>query len=142
MQRGLTAVRATLIYRDSLTPATCGGVALIVVGVPLVELGSHRQPIESGGPVELAVAVLPSRPKSPGHCSCADPKVPARICIAPITADYLSLVAFVALTLTSGVPVGIGYGGWAAAGIVLTAGIVCKDPLTPITGVGIIAHRH
>jgi small multidrug resistance pump len=54
---------------------------------------------------------------------------------------YLSF-AFVALTLTSGVPVGIGNGGWAAPGMAftsITAGIVCKEPPTPIMGVGIIA---
>ena len=54
----LTAVRATLLSSDSLTPATGGGVARIVVGVPLVELGSNRQTHRERRRHELAGAGL------------------------------------------------------------------------------------
>ena len=53
------------------------------------------------------------------------------------------LVAFVMLTLTlaNGLPLGIAYGIWAAAGVALTAIIskfLFKEPLTALMGLGII----
>ena len=37
----LTAVLASVIFRDALTWPVAGGIALIIAGVLLVELGSH-----------------------------------------------------------------------------------------------------
>ena len=37
----LTAVLAAVIFRDALTWPVAGGIALIIAGVLLVELGSH-----------------------------------------------------------------------------------------------------
>lgn len=53
------------------------------------------------------------------------------------------LIAFVMLTLTlaNGLPLGIAYGIWAAAGVALTAIIsksLFKEPLTGLMGLGIV----
>ena len=40
----LTAVLAALVFHDPLTVRICLGIAAVIAGVLLVELGSHRAP--------------------------------------------------------------------------------------------------
>ena len=58
-------------------------------------------------------------------------------------AAYVVAFSLIALALGAGMPLGIGYGIWVAAGVALTAllaRIVFKEPLTPlmIFGIGLI----
>lgn len=61
---------------------------------------------------------------------------------AAVVAGYL--LAFTALTfaLADGVPLGVAYGIWAAAGVALTAvlsWLLFREPLTWVMGLGIVA---
>lgn len=65
-----------------------------------------------------------------------------RAWVAPVVLGYL--IAFVLLwrTLAAGLPVGVAYGVWAAAGVALTAlagRVLFRDPLTPRMLVGLAA---
>ena len=59
---------------------------------------------------------------------------------AVVTAGYLGAFAFLALTLQAGLPLGVAYGIWGAAGVALTATLSARifdEPLTPLMGLGI-----
>lgn len=63
--------------------------------------------------------------------------------IAPIVIGYLVSFALLSVTLSFGMPVGVAYGVWSAAGVALIAVIarlVFADPLTPLMmgGIGLI----
>ena len=54
---------------------------------------------------------------------------------------YLVAFTMLVLTLANGMPLGVAYGIWAAAGVALTAvlsKILFKEPLTGLMGLGII----
>ena len=54
---------------------------------------------------------------------------------------YLIAFALLAQVLKLGMPVGVAYGIWAAAGVALTAvagRLLWADPLTPAMGIGIV----
>lgn len=54
---------------------------------------------------------------------------------------YASAFVFLSLTLRSGMPLGIAYGIWGAAGVALTAAASAGffgEPITPIMSVGIV----
>ena len=58
-----------------------------------------------------------------------------------VAAGYVASFSLLGLSLAHGMPVGIAYGIWAAAGVALTA-VLCwflfKDPLTWLMGLGIV----
>ena len=59
---------------------------------------------------------------------------------AVVAIGYLVSFSMLGLSLAQGMPIGIAYGIWAAAGVALTAVIsrfVFKDPLTPLMSIGI-----
>lgn len=63
--------------------------------------------------------------------------------IAPIVIGYLVSFALLSVTLSLGMPVGVAYGVWSAAGVALIAVIarfLFADPLTPLMmgGIGLI----
>ncbi|NLU83641.1 multidrug efflux SMR transporter [Rhodococcus sp. HNM0569] len=61
--------------------------------------------------------------------------------VAPVAVSYLVAFACLAASLGQGMPVGIAYGIWAAAGVALTAvlaRILFRDPLTWVMGLGIV----
>lgn len=54
---------------------------------------------------------------------------------------YLGAFAMLSFTLANGIPLGVAYGIWAAAGVALTAVIsrfLFKEPLTWLMGLGIV----
>ncbi len=59
----------------------------------------------------------------------------------PVVAiGYLGAFVFLALTLRARMPLGVAYGIWGAAGVVLTAvlsALIFDETLTPLMGVGI-----
>lgn len=60
---------------------------------------------------------------------------------AVVVAAYLTAFAMLALTLALGMPLGVAYGIWAAAGVALVAlldRLVFKEPLSVLMGVGIV----
>ncbi|WP_328363031.1 SMR family transporter [Mycobacterium sp. NBC_00419] len=61
--------------------------------------------------------------------------------IVPVVAGYLVAFTLLSLTLAQGMPVGIAYGVWSAAGVALVA-VVAKavwgEPLTPVMIGGIV----
>ena len=60
---------------------------------------------------------------------------------ATVAVGYLVSFSLLGLALAHGMPVGIAYGIWAAAGVALTAvlsKIFFKDPLTWLMGLGIV----
>lgn len=60
---------------------------------------------------------------------------------ASVAVGYLVAFAMLTLTLANGIPLGIAYGTWAAAGVALTAIIAkfaFKEPFTLLMGIGII----
>ncbi|WP_166984089.1 DMT family transporter [Paramicrobacterium fandaimingii] len=60
---------------------------------------------------------------------------------ASVAVGYLVAFAMLTLTLANGIPLGIAYGIWAAAGVALTAIIAkfaFKEPFTLLMGIGII----
>ena len=62
--------------------------------------------------------------------------------IAPLVVSYVLAFVMLALVLGAGMPIGIAYGIWAAAGVALTAvlgRILFKEPLTTVMGAGIAA---
>ena len=61
--------------------------------------------------------------------------------IAPVVAGYVVAFTLLSLTLAQGMPVGIAYGVWSAAGVALVAVIakaVFGEPLTPVMIGGIV----
>lgn len=57
-----------------------------------------------------------------------------------VVLGYAGAFLFLALTLRARMPLGVAYGIWGAAGVVLTAvlsALVFAEPLTPLMGVGI-----
>ena len=59
---------------------------------------------------------------------------------AVVAVGYLAAFAFLTLTLRAGVPLGVAYGIWGAAGVALTAAlsnVVFGEPLTPLMAAGI-----
>lgn len=66
-----------------------------------------------------------------------------KIWVAPMIAGYLVSFTLLSVTLSLGMPVGIAYGVWSAAGVALIAVIaraLFKEPLTPLmmAGIGLI----
>jgi small multidrug resistance pump len=66
-----------------------------------------------------------------------------KVWIAPMVIGYLVSFTLLAVTLSLGMPVGIAYGVWSAAGVALIAVIarmVFNEPLTPLmmAGIGLI----
>lgn len=60
---------------------------------------------------------------------------------AGVAVGYLTAFVMLTLTLANGLPLGIAYGIWAAAGVALTAIIskfLFKEPLTWLMGFGIV----
>lgn len=60
---------------------------------------------------------------------------------AGVAVGYIVAFAMLTLTLANGIPLGIAYGIWAAAGVALTAIIAkfaFKEPFTLLMGIGII----
>lgn len=58
-----------------------------------------------------------------------------------VVAGYLAAFVLLALTLSRGLPLGIAYGIWAAAGVALTAvlsRLLFKEPFTWLMGLGIV----
>lgn len=58
-----------------------------------------------------------------------------------VAVGYLTAFGFLTLTLSNGLPLGVAYGIWAAAGVALTAvisKILFKEPLTWQMSLGII----
>ncbi|TKJ28863.1 hypothetical protein A6V29_02440 [Blastococcus sp. CCUG 61487] len=58
-----------------------------------------------------------------------------------VAVGYLSSFVLLGLTLRRGMPVGVAYGFWAAAGVVLTAllaAAIFGEPMTALMGVGIV----
>lgn len=54
---------------------------------------------------------------------------------------YLGAFTFLALTLRTGMGLGVAYGIWGAAGVALTAALsalIFDEPLTPLMGAGIV----
>jgi small multidrug resistance pump len=63
--------------------------------------------------------------------------------IAPVLIGYFASFALLSVTLSLGMPVGVAYGVWSAAGVALIAVIarvLFADPLTPMMmgGIGLI----
>ncbi|HTY28347.1 MAG TPA: multidrug efflux SMR transporter [Mycobacterium sp.] len=63
--------------------------------------------------------------------------------IAPVVAGYAAAFTLLYVTLALGMPVGIAYGVWSAAGVALVAVIarlIFDEPLTPLmlAGIGLI----
>jgi small multidrug resistance pump len=66
-----------------------------------------------------------------------------KIWIAPMIIGYLVSFTLLSVTLSLGMPVGVAYGVWSAAGVALIAVIArvaFKEPLTPLMmgGIGLI----
>ena len=66
-----------------------------------------------------------------------------KVWIAPMLIGYLVSFTLLSVTLSQGMPVGIAYGVWSAAGVALIAVIaraVFNEPLTPLMmgGIGLI----
>ena len=66
-----------------------------------------------------------------------------KIWIAPMAIGYLVSFTLLSVTLSLGMPVGIAYGVWSAAGVALIAVIaraLFSEPLTPlmVAGIGLI----
>jgi len=66
-----------------------------------------------------------------------------KIWIAPMLIGYLISFTLLSVTLSLGMPVGVAYGVWSAAGVALIAVIaraLFKEPLTPLmmAGIGLI----
>ena len=62
--------------------------------------------------------------------------------IAPVAVAYVAAFTFLALSLDSGMPVGVAYGIWAAVGIALTAvlaRVIFAEPLTVRMVIGIVS---
>lgn len=60
---------------------------------------------------------------------------------AAVAVGYVVSFSLLGLSLANGMPVGIAYGIWAAAGVALTAVLsrfLFKDPLTWLMGLGIV----
>lgn len=58
-----------------------------------------------------------------------------------VVAGYLAAFTFLALALSAGMPLGIAYGIWAAAGVALTAiasRVLFKEPLSAVMAAGIL----
>ena len=54
---------------------------------------------------------------------------------------YAGAFVLLAQALRTGMPLGVAYGGWAAAGVALTAilsAVVFAEPFTPVMGIGIL----
>lgn len=59
---------------------------------------------------------------------------------AAVAPGYLVAFVFLSLTLSAGMPLGVAYGIWTAAGVALAAllsRVLFREPLTPLMGVGI-----
>lgn len=61
----------------------------------------------------------------------------------PVVAGYLIAFSLLAVALTFGLPIGVAYGVWAAAGVALTAilgRVLFREPLTALMlcGIGLI----
>lgn len=59
------------------------------------------------------------------------------LAVAP---GYLAAFALLSLTLRAGMPLGVAYGIWTAAGVALAAvasRLLFREPLTPLIGAGI-----
>lgn len=57
-----------------------------------------------------------------------------------VVLGYAGAFVFLALTLRARMPLGVAYGIWGAAGVVLTAALsalIFAEPLTPLMGAGI-----
>lgn len=57
-----------------------------------------------------------------------------------VVAGYLTAFGLLTVALSQGLPLGVAYGVWAAAGVALTAvasRLLFADPLTPLMGLGI-----
>ena len=66
-----------------------------------------------------------------------------RAWIVPVALGYSAAFVLLGFSLNAGMPVGVAYGTWAAAGIVLTAALarwIFKEPLsrTMMVGIGLI----
>jgi small multidrug resistance pump len=66
-----------------------------------------------------------------------------KVWIAPVVIGYLASFVLLSVTLSLGMPVGVAYGVWSAAGVALIAVIarlVFAEPLTPLmmAGIGLI----
>jgi small multidrug resistance pump len=60
---------------------------------------------------------------------------------APVGVGYGAAFTFLTLALAGGIPLGVAYGIWAAAGVALTAiasRLLFKEPLTRVMGLGIV----
>lgn len=60
--------------------------------------------------------------------------------IVPVVVGYLAAFACLTLALDGGMPLGVAYGIWAAAGVALTAAacrVLFHEPLTKVMGAGI-----
>ena len=60
---------------------------------------------------------------------------------AAVVPGYLVAFVFLSLTLAGGMPLGVAYGIWAAAGVALAAvlsRLLFREPLTPLMGAGIV----
>ncbi|WP_314034946.1 SMR family transporter [Dietzia sp. CH92] len=59
---------------------------------------------------------------------------------AAVVPGYLVAFVFLSLTLAAGMPLGVAYGIWTAAGVALAAvfsRLLFREPLTPMMGAGI-----
>ncbi len=66
-----------------------------------------------------------------------------KVWIVPMAIGYLVSFTLLSVTLSLGMPVGVAYGVWSAAGVALIAVIaraLFKEPLTPlmVAGIGLI----
>lgn len=64
----------------------------------------------------------------------------SRLWYAPVVLGYLAAFTALSFALAAGMPLSVGYGIWAAAGVALTAvasRLIFKEPLTPLMGLGI-----
>ncbi len=60
--------------------------------------------------------------------------------LAIVASGYIAAFAFLAMCLRQGMQIGVAYGIWGAAGVVLTAvlsAVIFAEPFTPMMGVGI-----
>ncbi|GAA1053572.1 MULTISPECIES: DMT family transporter [Dietzia] len=60
---------------------------------------------------------------------------------AAVVPGYLVAFVFLSLTLAEGMPLGVAYGIWTAAGVALAAvlsRLLFREPLTPLMGAGIV----
>ena len=60
---------------------------------------------------------------------------------AAVAPGYLIAFVFLSLTLAAGMPLGVAYGIWTAAGVALAAvfsRLLFREPLTPMMGAGIV----